>query len=228
MSGRYAGILTEDDLEKGQTFNNYYEETKYQAEILVRRRMEGGFPATIYRPPIVVGDSRTGETQKYDGPYFIIRWVLRQILLAVVPVPGDPTSVRVNLVPRDFVVDAIAYLSGLEVSLGRTYQLADPEPLTVDELLDEIGEVTGRYVVRLPVIKSAAKAALDYVPLLQSIMEIPPSAVDYFVHPTHYTAYNTLTDLAGSGIAVPPVTSYLGELVTFMKKHPEISSAAMV
>ncbi|MCB1034654.1 MAG: SDR family oxidoreductase, partial [Acidobacteria bacterium] len=72
VSGRYAGIFRETDLEKGQAFNNYYEETKYLAEVEVQARMKKGLPATIYRPAIVVGDSRTGATQKYDGPYYVI------------------------------------------------------------------------------------------------------------------------------------------------------------
>ena len=53
-------------------------------------------PATIYRPSIVVGDSRTGETQKFDGPYFIMQWLLRQSRHAILPVAGDPTITRVR------------------------------------------------------------------------------------------------------------------------------------
>jgi nucleoside-diphosphate-sugar epimerase len=67
VSGRYAGPFSEDDLEVGAPFNNYYEETKHLAEADVRRRMAAGIPATIYRPSIVVGDSCTGETQKFEG-----------------------------------------------------------------------------------------------------------------------------------------------------------------
>ena len=68
VSGNYDGEFTEDGLDEGQGFLNHYESTKYAAELLVREAMEAGLPATIYRPGIVVGDSRTGETQKYDGP----------------------------------------------------------------------------------------------------------------------------------------------------------------
>ncbi len=126
VSGRYAGQFSEDDLEKGQAFNNHYEETKYLAEVEVRARMRGGLPATIYRPAIVVGDSRTGATQKYDGPYFLIRWLLRQPYVAVLPIVGNPSVTRLNLVPRDYVVDAISCLSGSDLSAGKVYQLADP------------------------------------------------------------------------------------------------------
>jgi nucleoside-diphosphate-sugar epimerase len=110
----------------------------------VRRRISAGMPATIYRPSIVAGDSRTGETQKFDGPYFIMQLLLRQPRHAIMPMPGDPTMTRVNVVPRDFIVNAVEYLSGRSVSEGRTYQLADPRPLTVDELVDAIGRATGR------------------------------------------------------------------------------------
>ena len=116
VSGRYAGPFAEDDLEVGAPFNNYYEETKHLAEAEVRRRMAAGLPATIYRPAIVVGDSRTGETQKFDGPYFIIQWLLRQPRYAVLPLAGDPTLTRVNVVPRDFIVAAVQHLSGLSSS----------------------------------------------------------------------------------------------------------------
>ena len=85
VSGRYSGVFGEEDLEKGQTFNNFYEETKYHAEVEVQKRMKNGFPATVYRPAIVVGDSHTGATQKFDGPYYVIRWLLKQPYVAIMP-----------------------------------------------------------------------------------------------------------------------------------------------
>lgn len=228
VSGRYAGIFREEDLVKGQSFNNYYEETKYLAEVEVQKRMVAGLPTTIYRPAIVVGDSRTGATQKYDGPYYVIRWLLRQPLVALLPVVGDPTAVRVNLVPSDFVVAALAELSGQQGSLGKVYQLADPNPLTVDELIGELGRATGRHVIRVPSLLGASKLAIDYLPGVYQLMQIPSSAIDYFVHPTHYTCDNTLQDLAGTGIELPSILGYLDRLVQFVKDHREVGSEAMV
>ncbi len=228
VSGRFAGIFREEDLDVGQSFNNYYEETKFLAEVDVQSRMRQGLPATIYRPSVVVGDSRTGATQKYDGPYFVIRWLLRQPKIAVLPVVGDPTSVRVNLVPSDFVVNAIAYLSGRKEAAGAVYQLADPAPLTVDELVDAVGKATGRTVVRVPAVRSLAKAALDYVPGAHRLMQIPSAAIDYFAHPTHYTTDRASTDLALAGITVPRLTSYLPTLVDYVREHPNIGSEAMI
>ena len=228
VSGAYPGIFSEQDLEKGQEFNNFYEETKYLAEVEVQARMERGLPATVYRPAIVVGDSRTGETQKFDGPYYIMRWLLRQPGVAVMPMVGDPNRTRVNLVPRDFVIEALAHLSGLEETAGKVYQLADPDPLTVEELTDAIAQATRRKVLRVPLPKFFAKAALDYVPGVYRLMQIPSASVDYFVHPTHYTSFETQADLEGSGIACPPFSSYLQNLVDFVKAHPEIDGKAMI
>lgn len=228
VSGRHAGLFTEDDLAVGQTFNNFYESTKYAAEVEVQARMQAGLPATIYRPAITVGDSATGATQKFDGPYYFIRWVVRQPHLAVMPVVGDAKKYRVNVVPSDFVVDSIAHLSGLAVSQGKVYQLADPKPMTVDEILDGVARASGRKLLRVKLPLSVAKGAIEYVPFVERILQIPASAVDYFVHPTHYTSENTQADLAGSGIACPPFATYLPHLVEFVEAHPEVESAAMV
>lgn len=228
VSGSYAGIFSERDLIKGQEFNNFYEETKYHAEVEVQKRMKNGFPATVYRPAIVVGDSHTGATQKFDGPYYVIRWLLKQPYVAIMPMVGNPKITRVNVVPSDFLVDALSYLSGLEKSLGKVYQLADPSPLTVDEMIKEAGRATGRAVVRVPAMKKFAKAAIDHLPGVYRLMGIPSSAIDYFVHPTHYCCEQTVTDLEGSGIYAPSFPDYVDALVRFVKAHPEIGSEAMV
>ncbi len=227
VSGRHPGAFREDDLEVGAPFNNFYEETKHLAEVEVRRRMADGLPATIYRPAIIVGDSVTGVTQKFDGPYFVMQWLLRQPRIAVLPVVGDPTLTCVNVVPVDFLLDAVSHLSGLERSLGRTYQLADPRPPTVARMSELLGEATGRRLVRVPVTRRLAKGAIRHVPGAYRLLRIPAEAVDYFAHPTAYLTDHADADLAGSGITVPELAKYVGQLVGFMRHHPEIESAAM-
>lgn len=227
VSGRWEGTFREEDLEGGQTFNNFYEETKYLADVEVQRAMADGLPATVYRPAIVVGDSTTGATQKYDGPYYVIRWLLKQGPVAFLPVVGDPSQVRINLVPRDFVVEAIAHLSGLPEAEGTVYQLADPRPLTVAELIDAIGRAVGKRVVRLPTPAPVAKGAIEFVPFVERILGIPSPAIDYFTHPTRYATRNTRRDLAGSGIDVPRFERYVDRLVDFVRRHPEVGSEAM-
>ncbi|MCL7975389.1 MAG: SDR family oxidoreductase [marine benthic group bacterium] len=227
VSGRHPGIFAEADLERGQAFNNYYEETKYLAEVEVRAAARDGVPVTTYRPAIVVGDSRTGETQKYDGPYPLIRWMLRNRRRVPMPEMQGAAESRINLVPRDFVIEAIAYLSALPHTTGRTYQLADPDPLTVSEAVTTIAEATGREVLRIPVRKSIARRALRTVPGLARLTGIQPEALDYFDHPTHYSVQHATTDLQGSGISVPPFRDYVDRLVAFVRAHPEVATGPL-
>lgn len=225
VSGRHPGRYTENDLDVGQRFNNFYEETKYLAEVDVQKAMKSGLKTTVYRPAIVVGDSRTGATQKYDGPYYVIRWILKQPKIAVLPVIGTPARYHVNLVPSDYVIGAVDALSGMPQSEGKVYQLADPEPLTVDRLITAIGEATGRRIVRVPLPLSVAKGSIDHVPGVYRLMQIPSSAVDYFVHPTEYTNVEAVRDLA---VVPPRFDQYLPNLIAFVRNHPEIKSDAMV
>jgi thioester reductase-like protein len=116
VSGTATGVFRESDLDVGQSFKNHYEETKYLAEVEV---VKSGLPRAIYRPGIVVGDSRTGETAKFDGPYFLLSAYER------LPSPGVFLRIgagrnRVNLVPVDFVIEALARLSASAAALGKT------------------------------------------------------------------------------------------------------------
>jgi nucleoside-diphosphate-sugar epimerase len=219
VSGRYEGVFHEDDLDVGQRFNNFYEETKFLAEVEVRKR---SLPVTIYRPSVVVGDSTTGATQKFDGPYYVIQWILRQPRIAVLPVAGRPSRFRFNVVPRDFIVAAIAELS--KNGRSKCYQLADPAPLTVDETIDVIARAAKRRVVRFPLPRGVAKFAIDRVPGVYRLMRIPSAAIDYFVHPTSYDTTNTQRDLP---LSVPRFSEYADRLVEFARSHPEISASGM-
>jgi thioester reductase-like protein len=224
VSGRYDGIFRETDLVKNQKFNNYYEETKYLAELEVQERMSQGLPVTIYRPAIVQGDSRTGATQKYDGPYYLLRWILRQPRFALVPVLGDARRYEVNIVPSNFVVEAIAYLSSSEESKGKVYQLSDPHPLTVDQLLKVVAQATEHRIIRLPLPLSIAKGMLKYTPGLR---RFEPEAFNYFIHPTVYSCEQTIRDLVDSGISCPSYASYALLLVEFMRQNWDLRMAAM-
>ena len=220
VSGRYAGVFHEGDLDVGQSFNNFYEETKFQAEMEVRKRT--GLPVTIYRPSVVVGNSTTGETQKFDGPYFVIQWLMRQPRVALLPTIGRPSQYTFNVVPSDFVIDGIDRLSARGAS--KCYQLADPHPLTVAETIDVIAAATHRKLIRVPLPKSVAKFAIERVPGVFRLMKIPSPAVDYFVHPTQYDTTNVQNDL---GLTPPRLVDYAGALVRFFESHREIRSSAM-
>ena len=224
VAGHHSGVFTESDLDLAQPFRNHYVESKFEAECLVRELADAGLPITVYRPGYVVGDSDTGATQKYDGPYFLIRWILRQpAWLSVVPTIGDPHDTYPNIVPRDFVADATAYLSGLEHSLGTTYQLVDPDPPDLRELIDSIAAATDHRVVAVRMPVGLTKQVMSR-PLIQRVAGMPAEVLDYFDHPTRFTCEHTLRDLAGSGIHCPPLATYLHRLVDFVRAHPEIGS----
>lgn len=228
VSGRYTGIFRETDLVKGQRFNNHYEATKYRAEVEVQARMATGLPATIYRPSIVAGDSTTGATQKLDGPYFLLRWLLKQPKVAVMPMLGDPDGYRFNTVPRDFIVDAITDLSGRADTVGGVYALADPDPLTVGQLVELSAEASGKRLVRVPLPTSVAKFSIEHVPGVLGLLEIPSDAVDYFTHPTHYLTDAAQAALAGTAIVLPDKREWFGNLADFTREHLGMSSCPMV
>ena len=227
VSGRHPGVFRESDLDVGQRFNNFYEESKALAEREVRAAMAGGLPATVYRPSVVVGDSRTGETQKYDGPYCVLQLLLRQPRIAVLPVPGSPHDTSFNVVPSDFVSQALAWLSTRPGSIGLTYHLADPSPMSIDRLLHVMAAATRRRVWRVPVPYRLARHELEHVLWLRRLLGVSPQALDYFVHPTRYDTTNATRDLAPGRIAVPRFNSYVDRLVEFMTAHPEIGSAGL-
>lgn len=228
VSGEYSGVFSEDSLDEGQSFRNHYEETKFEAEVLVRKAMADELPATVYRPGIVVGDSRTGETQKYDGPYFLAGFLRRQAPVAVVPRVAPIDTVTMSLVPRDFVVDAMDELSVLDRSRGRTYALTSPTPPTIRQLVETFARHLGRRVVWLPLPLGVSRAVVGSVPGMERLLGLPAEALDYLASPTHYSTANTTADLADTGLRCPRFEEYADTLLDFMTDHhPEIDSAAM-
>ena len=226
VSGRYDGVFTADHLREGQSFNNRYEASKYRAEVAVRERMADGLPATVYRPAIAVGDSETGETDKLDGPYNLLRLLLAQPkrLAVACSVPGAAET-ELNVVPRDYVVDAIAELSARPETVGETFQLCDPDPLTVPAFVAALSDAAGRRTVTVPTPKRAAKAAARL--LSAAGVAVEPATIDYFDHPTRYRCPDADEALAGTGVSVPPFESYVDRLVAFARENPSIGDDLM-
>ncbi|MFJ5762600.1 SDR family oxidoreductase [Neobacillus sp. NPDC093182] len=130
--GKREGTLYETELIRPESFKNHYEETKYEAEVLVEKLKEE-VPITIIRPGIVKGHSQTGETIKFDGPYFMMNFLERLKFLLLLPRLGKGEA-YVNLVPIDYIIQATAYLSFLEGNAGKTYHLTDPRPYRASEI----------------------------------------------------------------------------------------------
>lgn len=228
VSGKHPGLFRERDLEVGQRFHNHYEETKFEAEVLVSEARAGGLPATVYRPAMISGDAASGETQKYDGPYYLVRWMLSLPRITPFPVFGGGASVRLNVVPRNVVVNAITYLSGREESLGKTYQIADPHPMPVAMLVREMGRVMGKTLLPVPMPRDGVKLVLRHVSKLQRWMQIPPQMLDYLSTPSRYSVETLMVGLKGSGIHVPRISTYLPAMVEFVRNHSEITSRPML
>jgi thioester reductase-like protein len=221
VSGRHRGLFREQDLEVGQSFNNHYERTKYQAEVEVREAGSRGLPFTVYRPSIVVGDSNTGQTTKYDGPYNLLRWIDALPGAALLPsVPGS-SKAELNVVPVDFLVHALAALSRREDTEGGTFHLADPRPLTVPEFIRVSASAMGKRVLPIPLPLPAARVLMGMACRLPGMPPIPPNALDYLRHPTRYGTAATTPLLEEESIRVPGFAEYVERLVRYLRANPE-------
>lgn len=225
VSGDHDGEFPEDDLDLGQGFLNHYESTKFEAEILVRRAMRAGLPGTIYRPGIVVGDSQTGETQKYDGPYFYAAYIKRLPRVALIPGVGDFDVVRAGLVPRDYVINAMDVLSAMDKSLGRTYALTDPNPPTSGEVVQILSDYLHKRPVKVPLPLGLTRAVIGHVPGLEKVLGLPAEALDYLASQTTYSTANAVADLEGTGVECPAFADYAERLLDYWATHEHGSSA---
>lgn len=122
--------VVEDGLPDAPHHFNYYESSKYEAEKLVREAISENLPATIFRPSMVVGDTRTGWTREFNVIYPLIRMLSRGHISQF---PADPNSF-VHLAPIDFIVEAIIDCFDNEWTCGKTFNLTSPAPVTVGEL----------------------------------------------------------------------------------------------
>lgn len=223
VAGKHWGRFAEDDLDVGQHFLNAYDRTKFAAEQLVRGRAST-LPVTIYRPAIVVGDSRTGEIPKFDGPYFVMQAMMRLPRLFVFP-RIDSGSCTVNVVPVDFVARALAYLSALPQTLGHTYHLADSRPVSVLTLERELMGLLGRRFLLLPV--SLRMACWMLRPrAVQRYLGLPAAAVPYFGYRAWFDTTWCTRHLAGSGIQCPPLTTYLPVLIDYWRRNRDRQPAS--
>lgn len=219
VAGRRTGEIREIELEHDAGFRNFYEETKYLAEMEVERLKEE-IPTTIYRPSVVVGDSETGETAKYDGIYSLIHYLRKAPnLLRFVNVGNS--AVKLNLVPVDFVVEAIAALATDERAAGKTVALADPNPLTTEELFDAISEAltSKKSVVKPPPLLIEKSLMLPFSPVISGL---PFPSVPYFFVPQTYDTRVADELLAAHDIACPPFAAYVGNLLKFVEQHPKL------
>ncbi|CAN5625451.1 SDR family oxidoreductase [soil metagenome] len=219
VSGKRKGVIYENELEHNAGFRNFYEETKYLAEVEVEN-LKREIPTTIFRPSVVVGDSKTGETAKYDGIYYLINY-LRRFPAAFRLVNVGNKDVQLNLVPVDFVVEAIAVVAKDKMAVGKTIALADPNPLTTEELFDVLAEaMTGKKsIIKLPPRIVEKTLMLPFTPLMSGL---PHSGVTYFFVPQTYDTSVADELLFAHNIACPDFRSYVKNLLKFVAENPRL------
>ena len=218
VAGRRTGRVLESELDVGQSFKNHYESTKYGAEVLVRASMPAT-PTTIYRPAVVVGDSRTGETQKFDGPYYILRFIALLSQLRV-PVPQLASETATfNAVPVDFIVDAIA--AGVRDSrmVGETLHLVDPAPVAAAELLRLLARSYAGKSLRYRVPSGIVERALKHDLVRRLVANTPQETVQYLNHPVTFDTTRATALLAEHGVRCPRFPDYVDNLVAFFRAH---------
>ncbi len=214
VSGDRKGVILEDELQASQGFHNPYEESKFQAEVLVQRAKRD-LPITIYRPSIVVGDSKTGEIDRFDGPYTLAILLVASPLSVPLPLPGDGVA-PLNVVPVDYLVEASLSISRNPSAIGKTVHLVDPAPLSVRRVYEIIAARAHRKVPSVSLPHRAVERLLE-LPFLERFSRPQRAAIQYVNHLAIYNCRNLLDLLAGTGIQCPPITSYLDRLIDFVQ-----------
>jgi thioester reductase-like protein len=218
VAGDRRGVIMEDELMVGQHFRTPYEQSKARAEELVRRAM-GDVPTTIYRPAIVVGDSRTGEIDRFEGPYYLAILLVTSPLAVPLPLPGDGGA-PLNVVPVDFLVEATLAIARNPASVGKTVHLVDPAPLSARRVYEMIAQRAHRRMPRVSLPHKMVDAVLS-LPILERFSRQQRAALESVNQLAFYNPHNLLELLDGTGVRCPPITSYLDRLIEFVRDHFE-------
>lgn len=214
VAGDRVGVVAEDELSAGQAFRNAYEETKFEAELLVRRAM-GQLPSTVLRPSIVIGDSRTGEIDRFDGPYAIAILLVTSPLAVPLPLPGDGVA-PLNVVPVDFVAAASLAIHHDPRAVGRTFHIVDPNPSSSRRLYELVAQRSGKKLPRMSLGYKLTDALLK-LPGLERLTREQRMAIAYVNHLSFFGSRNTLELLDGTGIRCPPIEGYLDQLIEYVR-----------
>ncbi len=231
-AGLYEGVFREDMFEEAEHLDHPYFRTKHESEATVRT--ECNRPWRVYRPGIVVGDSRTGETDKIDGPYYFFKPIqkLRRLLPPWVPAIGIEGG-RLNLVPVDFVVNALDYIAHRDGLDGRCFHLTDPNAMRVGDILSLFARAGHAPDIALRInprmfdfVPSAVrKGLMSFSPVQRvknQIMQdlgLPPDIMKFVNYPTRFDCRETQRVLEGTEIKVPPLESYAWKLWDYWERQ---------
>ncbi|MGV8943948.1 SDR family oxidoreductase [Thermomonas sp.] len=231
-AGMYPGVFREDMFAEAEGLDDPYLRTKHDAEGLVRD--ETRIKWRIYRPGMVVGHSQTGEMDKIDGPYYFFTFLkkLREMLPPWMPTLGLEGG-RINVVPVDFVVDAMDHIAHKPKLDGQTFHLTDPEPMRVGEVLNTFAraghapQMTMRIDARMfAFVPSSVRMAVGNLPPLKRFIgmllrdfQIPKQVLKFITYPTRFDNREAERALKGSGIKVPPLDTYAWRLWDYWERY---------
>jgi len=231
-AGLYQGVFREDMFEEAERLEHPYFASKFQAEKIVRE--ECRLPWRIYRPGIVVGDSKTGEMDKVDGPYYFFKLIqkLRKILPPWLPVIGVEGG-RINLVPVDFVVSALDHLAHVDGQDGHCFHLTDSDPHRVGDILALFARAAHApdmgIRINAALLGLIPRGILDGVLALtparrlrEAIMKdlgLPDGILQFLNYPTRFDNRDAQRLLDQAGIRVPRIEDYAWRLWDYWERH---------
>lgn len=216
VAGKRTGMITAQDLSSEYGFYNFYESTKYDAEKLVQKKFNQ-LPITIFRPAIVVGDSQTGETEKFDGPYVIMDFLdTIKFFLRLIPNLGF-SECEANTVPVDYVIGVLAYLGTKDISIGKVYQICDPNPPTTQDFFSYLVKlIAGVTPYSCSPLKKFILKILPVWPI-PKITGISKQHLDYFAHPGKFRDPHLKEALANAPVQLRHYQSYYPQLYKYLK-----------
>ncbi len=231
-AGLYEGVFREDMFDEAENYEHPYFMTKHESEKIVRT--ECRLPWSVYRPAMVVGDSVTGEMDKIDGPYYFFKLIqrMRQLLPPWMPSIGLEGG-RINIVPVDFVVDALDAISHKADIARKCYHLVDPVGYRVGDVLDIFSRAA--HAPRMNLFVNAAllgfiprsitKGLMALAPVRRvrnAVMKdlgLPEDMLTFVNYPTRFDCRDALAALKGSGVACPNLKDYAWRLWDYWERH---------
>jgi NAD(P)-dependent dehydrogenase (short-subunit alcohol dehydrogenase family) len=234
VAGRFKGLFREDMFDEGQRLPHAYHATKFESEKLVRERLDA--PLRVYRPGIVIGHSETGEMDKIDGPYYFFKLIqkLRHALPEWFPLAG-PEGKKANVVPVDFVAKAMDHIAHMDDSdlYGNTFHLVDPKPLSAGRALNEFAKAAHapQFAMRVDanltnIVPPQVAKGIMQIPTVRGVrdqiladLDIPPVVLENREFDADFDARDTQRALTGTGIAVPPLSSYAHKVWDYWERN---------
>ena len=218
VAGKQRGTIYENGMVNEPLFNNEYERSKFVAEQLVIKYAESNdIPYTIYRPGIIVGDSKTGYTCKFDNLYLFVKVLLNiknsidkhkseDLNNLTIRAPGEPDAL-INLVTIDYVADAIVAILEMRESIGGIFHITNPNPPRLSELRDQVMAVLETKGMHLEINRELEKQDLNTVEKL--FLRQTRTYYSYLFSKLRFNDSNTQKALKGTGIICPVMTKEL-------------------